>query len=157
MANKIKDVLEATKTKERTQGFVIALLLVVSILITVEFLGAIEFRSIPEEYWCSPDESTHVLGFPSYQNPEYKLFVKSIGEYGGSVVIKAEKNNGWSYEGTFYKGDTVLLGEWRVRIKDINMDREKPVLLEYYQLIDLKPILVIALILLIIGAYYIWK
>lgn len=97
------------------------------------------------------------MGFPSYQNPQYKLFIKSIGEYAGSVVVTAEKTDGWEYNGTFYLGDTVLIGNWRVTIKEINMDREKPILLEYYHLIDLKPLLVIILIGLAIGTYYAWK
>lgn len=157
MADKVKGILEATKTKERTQGAVTAILVVVAILTTVEFLGAIEFRTLPKQYWTSPDERKHALGFPSYDNPEYKLSITEIGEYAGSLVVTAEKTDGWSYNGTFYIDDTVLLGNYRVTIKEINMDRDKPILLEYYQLMDLKPLLVIALVLLVVGMYYSWK
>ena len=157
MADKVKGVLEATKTKERAQGAVTALLVVVAILTTVEFLGAIEFRTLPKSYWASPDERKHVLGFPSYDNAEYKLFITEIGEHAGSLAVTAEKTDGWSYDGTFYIGDTVLLGNYRVAIKEINMDRDKPILLKYYQLVDLKPLFVIALVLLAVGMYYSWK
>ena len=157
MADKVKGVLEATKTKERTQGAVTAILVVVSILTTVDFLGAIEFRTLPDPYWTSPDENRHVLGFPSYNNAEYKLFVTDIGEHAGSLNVTAEKTDGWSYEGTFYVGDTVLLGNWRVTIKEINMDRQKPILLEHYKLVDLKPLLVLGLIGLVVAMYYSWK
>ena len=140
--------------RERIQGFVTALLIIVAVLTTVEFLGAIEFRSPTNSDWYSTDVT---MGFPNYQNPEYKLFIESIGEYAGSVIVKAEKTDGWLYEGTFYLGDTVLIGDYRVTIKEINMDREKPIHLEYYRLIDLKPLLVLAIIGLAIGTFYSWK
>jgi hypothetical protein len=157
MAKTVKDVLEATETKEGTKGFVTALLIVVVVLTTVEFLGAIEFRSAREKTWVSPDSTRHVLGFPSYDNAEYKLYIKSVGEYAGSVVLTAEKRDGWSFQGTFYRDDTVLIGNQRVTIKDINMDREKPILLEYYSLLDLKALLIIFLIVLAVATYYYWK
>lgn len=72
MADKIKDVLDATKTRERTQGFVTALFIIVFILTTVDFLGAIEFRTLPKSDWTSPDA---IWGFPSSKNPEYRLFI----------------------------------------------------------------------------------
>jgi len=157
MAHKAKDVFEATSTREKATGFVTALFLFVFILTAVDFLGAIEFRSISRESWFSPDETRHVLGFPSYTNPEYKLFVKSIGEFAGSVVVTGEKVGGWKYNGTFYLGDTVLLGNWRVTIKDINMDRESPILLERYQLLDLRALLVVGLVALGAVTIYAWK
>lgn len=157
MAYKAKDVFEATSTREKATGFVTALFLFVFILTAVDFLGAIEFRSISRESWFSPDETRHVLGFPSYTNPEYKLFIKSIGEHAGSVIVTADKSDGWSYEGTFYRGDTVLLGNWRVTIKDTNMDRENPILLECYQLVDLRALLVVGLIVLGAVTVYAWK
>ena len=72
-------------------------------------------------------------------------------------MITAEKTDGWKFDGTYYLGDTVLIGNWRVTIKEINMDRDKPILLEYYSLLDLKPLLVIALVGLAVATYYYWK
>ena len=154
MAKTVKDVLEATETRETTKGFVTALLVVVIILTTVDFLGAIEFRNPTNSDWYSTDVT---MGFPSWKNPEYQLYIKAIGEHAGSVVMTAEETDGWKYNGTFYLGDTVLIGNWRVTIKEINMDREKPILLEYYSLLDLKPLLIVALVGLAVLTYYYWK
>lgn len=154
MAHMVKDVLSATETRETTKGFVTALLVVVAVLTTVDFLGVIEFRATSQSGWYSSDIT---MGFPNWKNPEYEIYISSIGEHAGSLVLTAEKTDGWRYNGTFYLGDTVLIGDWRVTIKEINMDREKPILLEYYKLVDLKILLVIALILLAIGTYYSWK
>lgn len=154
MAEAVKGVLESTETRETTKGFVTALLMVVIILTTVDFLGKIEFRNPTYSDWYSTGVT---MGFPSWENPEYQLYIETIGEHAGSVVITAEETDGWKFDGTYYLGDTVLIGNWRVTIKEINMDRDKPILLEYYSLLDLKPLLILALLGLAVATFYYWK
>ena len=157
MAGPIKDTITSLDSNKKRLGFLTGVLVVVSILTGVEYSGVIEFREPTKEIWVSESEFKHVLGFPNYQNPDYKLYFKSIGEYGGSVLISAEKKNAWHYEGIFYIGDTVLLEEYRVTIKEINLDKEDPIGLEYYRLVDLTIPLIIAIVILGILVYDSWR
>jgi hypothetical protein len=76
------------------------------------------------------------------------LFITSIGTHAGSIAVIAEQVNGWTYNGTFFVGDTITLGDFRITIKSINLDRQNPVELEYYQVIDLKPLLILSFFIL---------
>lgn len=148
----VKEIAHAFRTREGIEGFVTATILVITILTTVNFFGAVEFRTSATDYWVSPNTQTFVFGIPSVQNPEYRLYVFSIGVHGGSINIRAERVNGWFYNGTVFVGDTILLGEYRLLFKELNMDREKPICLQYYSLVDIKTPLVISLCVLVFVA-----
>jgi len=143
----LRDGIESFRTKEGVKVFATGIWVVATILTTISYIGAIEVRSLPQQYWAS-ESPRHVLGFPSWKEPEYKLFITEIGPNAGSIKVTVEQINGWRYEGTFYLGDTIAIDRWRVLIKEINMDRPKPILLEYYQLVDVKLILTVSLIVL---------
>lgn len=156
MIDLLKEIINVFRSKERVQGFAIAFWIIFVILTSVTFIGAIEFREpIPGHYWASADPNNYVLGFPSWTNPDYKLYILSIGAHGGSTSIIVEQVNGWKYNGTFYVGDSFTVDGWEVTIKEINLDREKPVLLEYCRLIDLKPLLLVLTALVTI--WLIWE
>ena len=149
-----KEVAEAFRMKGGVRGFVTALTIVVAILTTVNFIGRIEFRTPTEDKWMSSDGR---LGFPSWEEREYELEITSVGEYGGSIDVIAKKIDGWSFDGTFFVGDTILLGDHRVTLTEINLDREKPIHFEYYSLMDLKLPLVIFLAILIFMTVIAWR
>ena len=148
-----KEAAEAFRTKERIQGAVSALTIVILILTTVNFIGVIEFRTTTKDKWTS---SGKTWGFPTWQKPEYELEITSVGEYGGSIDVIASKIDGWSINGTFFVGDTILLGNHRVILAEINLDRENPIRFQYYSLIDIKLLLVILLGVSIIVTVYMW-
>ena len=106
-----KEAAEAFRTKERIQGAVSVLTIVILILTTVNFIGVIEFRTTTEDKWMSSDGR---WGFPNWQEREYELQITSVGEYGGSIDVIAKKIDGWSFSGTFFIGDTILLENYRV-------------------------------------------
>lgn len=78
----------------------------------------------------------------------------SIGKEAGSVQVLVEQKNGWHYNGTFYLGDTVSFESYHVKIAQINLDRDSPVLFEYYKTTDAKNIFLIGLILVAIYNIY---
>jgi hypothetical protein len=149
----LRDLINAFRTKESIRGFATGIWLVVIILTTVSFLGAIEINMPPQSSWVSPSLQ-HVLGFPSWQQPEYKLFITAIGPHAGSIKVIVEQVNGWCYNGTFYIGDTITMGAYKVVFKEINMDRKSPILLEYYELVDIKLLLTICLSILTLYIFY---
>lgn len=151
MINWIRDIIEAFRTKESLRGFAAGLWISIAVLSSVSWLGAIEIRTPSETYWAPVSSKEHILGVPSWQNPEYKLYITSIGQHAGSINITLEKVNGWSFSGTFFIGDTITMGNLRVIIKEINLDRERPIRLDYYNLLDIKTPLLILLVLLTAG------
>lgn len=148
MSSAIKEFYKVVSSKEGLNGFVFALWIMITLLTSSSFLLGIGFNSGTTDYWSRVDPTTYVFGVPSYSSPDYKLYITSIGTYAGSITAIAEQTNGWKYNGTFYIGDTILLGDFRVMIKSINPDRPSPIELEYYQVYDLKPILIISFFVL---------
>jgi hypothetical protein len=116
------------------------------------FLG-IEFHGQTTSYWAKVDPRTTAFWIRSSDDPNvylYQLYITSIGTNAGSITVIAEQTNGWKYNGTFYIGDTIVLGNYRVMVKSINLDRTNPVELEYFPVSDLKPLLMIVFIILTI-------
>jgi hypothetical protein len=150
MASTIKEFFKVFSSKEGLNGFIFAIWIIVTVLTSFGWFLGIESHGQAYTYWARVDPTTYVFGIPSYDNPEYKLFITSTGTHAGSITVKAEQINGWSYTGTFYIGDTIALGDYRITIKSINLDRSNPVELEYFQVSDLKPMLTIAFIILTI-------
>jgi hypothetical protein len=151
MASTIKELFRVFSSKEGLNGFIFAIWIIVTILTSFGWFLGIESHGQTTVYWSKVDPTTYVFGIPSYNDPTaYKLYITSIGTHAGSITVIAEQINGWKYNGTFYIGDTIALGDYRVMIKSINLDRPKPVELEYFQVSDLKPLLVIAFIILTI-------
>ncbi len=117
------------------------------------FLG-IELHGQSSTYWAKSDPTKMAFGIPSYNNPsEYQLYITSIGEHAGSISVKAQQVNGWSFNGTFFIRDVITLGSFRITVKSINLDRTDPIELEYYQTTDLKPFLLVSSIILTVISY----
>ena len=148
-----KEAAQIFRTKERIQGAITAFTIVIFILTTVNFIGVVEFRTTLEDKWTSSDAR---WGFPTWETREYELQITSVGEYGGSIDVTVKKIDGWSFSGTFFVGDTVLIGNYRVILAEINLDRENPIRFQYYSLIDIKSLLVILLAISIIVTVYEW-
>lgn len=155
MASEIKDFFESFRTKEGQKGFVTALLIIITILTAYSWIWSIQFQTAQGDYWASVSK-TPVLYFPSYQDQQYFFYLTSIGEHAGSVNVTVQNLNGWWYSGTFYIGDAVSFGSWKVQITEINLDRPSPVHLQYTTYTDGKPLLTIIFVILIVIAFISW-
>jgi hypothetical protein len=145
MSSTIKEFYKVVSSKEGLNGFVFSLWIMITLLTSSSFLLGIGFNSGTTDYWARVDPTTYTFWVgSSSSNPQYVLYITSIGIHAGSITAIAEQINGWSYNGTFFIGDTILLGDFKVMIKSINPDRPSPIELEYYQVYDLKPILIIS-------------
>lgn len=154
MASTIREFLKISGSKEGLDGFVLAIWIIVVILTSFSWLLGIELHGQSSTYWAESNPTKMSFGIPSYSNPsEYRLYITSIGEHAGSISVNAQQVNGWSYNGTFFLGDVITLGNYRVAIKSINLDRTNPIELEYYQTTDLKPFLLVSSIVLTVILY----
>jgi hypothetical protein len=156
MESWIKESFESFRTIEGQKGFVTALLIIISILTAYSWIWSIQFQTYSTDSWVSVNTITPVLEFPSTDNPEYLFYIKGIGEHGGSVNVTVNEANGWSYSGTFYLGDTVSFGNWKVQISEINLDRAKPMHLQYTTYADGRPLLTVIFVILLIATFALW-
>jgi hypothetical protein len=153
MASTIKEFFRIFSSKEGLNGFIFAIWIIVTILTSFGWFLGIESHGQTTTYWARVDSVARAFVIFRSDNPNvylYQLYITSIGANAGSIIVKAEQINGWSYTGTYYIGDTIALGDFRVMIKSINLDRTNPVELEYFQVYDLKPLLTIVFIILTI-------
>lgn len=155
MASTLKEFFRVSSSKEGLDGFILAVWLIMVILTSFSWVLGIELHGQSNTYWAKTDPTRLAFGIPSYDNPsDYKLYITSIGEHAGSISIIAQQVNGWNYNGTFFLGDTISLGTYRVEIKSINLDRANPIELQYYQVTDLKPFLLAVSIILTVLLYF---
>jgi hypothetical protein len=155
MSSVIKDFLKIFRSKEGLNGFVFAVWGISIVLTSFGWALGIDLHGQTYVYWASVNPSTYVFGFPSYQNPtDYKLYITSMGANAGSITVIVQQVNGWNYNGTYYLGDNIAMGDYRVTIQSINKDRPNPIELDYYQVYDMKPLLlIISIVLTVIGLY----
>jgi hypothetical protein len=154
MSSIIKDFLRIFRSKEGLNGFLFAIWGIFIILTSFGWALGIDLHGQTNTYWANVNPTTYVFGVPSYQNPDYKLYITSIGANAGSITVIVQEVNGWSYNGTYYIGDTIAMGNYRITVQSINKDRPDPIELDYFPVYDLKPILlIISAILTVCGLY----
>lgn len=156
MASWIKESFESFRTPEGQKGFVTALLIIITILTAYSWIWSIQFQVYSGDAWVSANPTQPIWTFTSTQGTEYFFYITGIGEHGGSVNVTVNEVNGWSYSGTFYLGDSVSFGNWKVQITQINLDRAKPVHLQWASYADGRPLLTLIFVILLIVTLAFW-
>jgi hypothetical protein len=146
----LKEIGETILSESKKDSFYWGIWVILAIFFVLQN-GVFNINSIQkEEYWACPTEITSCqtfgIGSPSWDKWEYRGVVKSVSSKNDCMTMEIQRINGQKFTGFYCIGDEVRVGNLVVKLLEIKPSLDRPIHLQYYQVIDISWLIGLALL-----------